>query len=120
MSLDKNIFAGTEGIQLHLFEMDEHLDKLQDNLIFETRNGTHTEYAQVPFHGTTESEGLFSIVEFSIIGNQKRWLVFRVEPKKRGQSRQQVVDPVVHYTIREAIEYIESFTGKAIKFRPAL
>jgi len=112
---DQGIFNRTEGIQLHLFEMDKHLDEPQDNLIFQVRSGNHVSYVQMPssIDATYPSWGQYSILELGM----NLFLVIRIEFKSGRQSKRRVTYSNVFDTIREAIDYIESDTGQVIKFR---
>lgn len=116
---DQGIFRGTEGIQLHLFEVDKHLDEPQDNIIFQVRTGNHVEYVQMPssIDATYPSWGQYSIIELGVIGKQKRFIVIRIEFREHVRPKNHVAYSNIFDTFREAIDYIESDTGQVIKFR---
>ena len=96
-----------EGIQLHLFDMDKYADTIdEDHIIFVPTPQTHIEFTALPFHGNTDSK--FCIKEVSAYGNinNNRWIV---------QSRSS--EPETFESMSEAIRYIETLTGKTVKFR---
>ena len=96
-----------EGIQLHLFDMDRYADTIdEDHIIFVPTPQTHIEFTALTFHGNTDSK--FCIKEVAAYGNinNNRWIV---------QNRSS--EPETFESISEAIRYIETLTGKTVKFR---
>jgi len=99
-----------EGIQLHLFDMDKYEDTLDETrLIFVPEYKTHLEYTSVPVIGNNIK---YCITEIGGYTNYK-WLVATVQVKPR-----QTIHTEMFETITEATGYVETLTGKNVKFRP--
>jgi len=100
-----------EGIQLHLFEMDQYGDNIDgDHIIFEPKTKTHIEFTSIPFHGNTDIK--YCITEVGGYGGMKssKWLVFKLQDKAPSE-------PEIFGSIPETVAYIETLTGKSVKFR---
>jgi len=100
-----------EGIQLHLFDMDKYGDTVDNNnIIFVPESKTHMEFISLPFHGNTDVK--YCMVEIGGYGGIKihKWLVIKIQ---NGVS----LDPEMFNSMTEATSYVETLTGKQIKFR---
>ena len=100
-----------EGIQLHLFEMDQYGDNIDgDHIIFEPKTKTHIEFTSIPFHGNTDIK--YCIAEIGGYGGMKshRWLVVKVQDRKTSE-------PEIFNALTEAMGYVETLTGKTVRFR---
>ena len=109
--------SSDEGIQLHLFEMDKYADTIdEDHIIFIGKSQTHIEFTSEPFHGKIDSK--FCIKEVTEYGNMKnsKWFVYVVQ-HKASSMKNNVAEPERFDSMSEAIKYIETLTGKIVKFR---
>jgi len=100
-----------EGIQLHLFDMDKYGDTIdENNIIFVPETRTHIEFTSLPFHGNTDIK--YCIAEIGGYGGMKKhkWLVVKVQDRKTSES--EILD-----SMTEAMRYVETLTGKTVKFR---
>ena len=100
-----------EGIQLHLFDMDKYGDTIDEkNIIFVPETSTHIEFTSLPFHGNTDIK--YCIAEIGGYGGMKnhKWLVVKVQDRKTSES--EILD-----SMTEAMRYVETLTGKTVKFR---
>jgi len=100
-----------EGIQLPLFDMDKWLDTRNENhIIFVPETKTHVEFTSLPLPGDTDIK--YCISEIGGYGGMKnhKWLVVKVEDRKTSE-------PEIFNSITEAMEYVETLTGKTTKFR---
>ena len=96
-----------EGIQLPLFDMDKYEDTLDETrIIFVPESKSHIEYTSVPVIG---NDIKYCITEIGGYTNYK-WLVATVQDR-------QTSDTQIFKTITEAMGYVETLTGKTVKFR---
>ena len=96
-----------EGIQLPLVDMDKYEDTLDENLIiFVPDLKTHIEYISVPVIG---NDIKYCITEIGGYTNYK-WLVATVQDKQTSNTE-------FFKSITEATGYVETLTGKIVKFR---
>ncbi len=106
-----------EGIQLHLFDMDKYADTIdEDNIILVGKSQTHIEFTSEPFHGKTDYK--FCVKEVSDYWNVKnhKWFVYTMQNKASSMKNDRT-EPERFDSISEAIGYIETLTGKTVKFR---
>jgi hypothetical protein len=98
-----------EGIQLPLFDMDKYEDTLDETrIIFVPEIKSHIEYTSIPVIG---NDIKYCITEIGGHTNYK-WLVATVQGKPR-----QTIHTEMFKTITEAMGYVETLTGKTVKFR---
>ena len=100
-----------EGIQLHLFDMDKYGDTIDEkNIIFVPETRTHIEFTSLPIHGNADIK--YCIAEIGGYGGTKnhKWLVVKVQDRKTSES--EILD-----SMTEAMRYVETLTGKTVKFR---
>jgi len=100
-----------EGIQLHLFDMDRYGDIIdENNIIFVPETKTHIEFTSLPFHGNTDIK--YCIAEIGGYGgmNKHKWLVVKIQDR-------QTSEPETFDSMTEAMGYVETLTGKTVKFR---
>ena len=100
-----------EGIQLHLFDMDKYGDTIdENNIIFVPETKTYIEFTSLPFHGNTDIK--YCIVEIGGYGGMKshKWLVVKVQDRKTSE-------PEIFNALTETMGYVETLTGKTVRFR---
>jgi len=109
--------SSDEGIQLHLFDMDKYADTIdEDHIIFVGKPQTHIEFTSEPFHGKTDYK--FCIKEVTGYKDMKnhQWFVYTIQ-NKTASMKNGSTEPEIFSSISEAIGYIETLTGKIVKFR---
>jgi len=102
-----------EGIQLHLFEVDQYEDTVDEgNIIFIAKTKSHVEFTSLPFHGNTDTT--YCITELGGYGgtSKHKWLVLKIKDRQSSEPESGIFD-----SMTEAMKYVETLTGKIVKFR---
>jgi len=99
-----------EGIQLPLFEMDKYEDTAHTkDIIFVPQTKTHVEFTSKP---SLDTDDKYCITEIGGYGGTHihKWLVVKLQNRVTSE-------PEIFDSMTEAMNYIETLTGKIVKFR---